>query len=252
MSAPAGTVARALSALRVLAEAPGPVGVKTLAGALDLPMSTSHRLLDLLGAEGFVERQAGTRRYVPGTELIRIAGLIAGRTSLPALVRPALERLRDETGETAIFALYLPAQGAMTYAACADSRHALRYRIDLFAQSSLVWGAAGLAILAWLPEERRAEIVAAAGPSPTTGRPVDRASLSDRLALIRARGYAVSEAEKLPDSIGIAAPLAMRPGAPAGSIVLTIPEMRFDRAMTERYGAAVRAAAAGFSGAEAA
>jgi DNA-binding IclR family transcriptional regulator len=54
MSDALGTVARTLSVLRIVAEAKTSVGVKDVADALQLPMSTSHRLLDLLLGAGFV------------------------------------------------------------------------------------------------------------------------------------------------------------------------------------------------------
>ena len=47
MSETPGTVSRALSVLTVVAQADETVGVKDVAHALALPMSTSHRLLDL-------------------------------------------------------------------------------------------------------------------------------------------------------------------------------------------------------------
>lgn len=249
MSEASGTVARALAVLRALAEAPGPVGVKDLADTLGLPMSTSHRLLDLLSEGGFVEKKPSTRRYGPGPEFFRVANLVVRKASLPERVQPILERLRDDTGETVMFALYLPAQHAVTYAAIADSRQALRFRVDLFEQASLVWGSSGLAVLAGLPEGVQAEVIAEAGPSPT-GRIVDREALAARLAETRRNGYAVSQSDKLPNGVGIAAPLEVVPGTVAGSVVLAIPDVRFDPRLTARYGLKVRAAAASFLGRE--
>ena len=72
-----GTVARTLSVLRVVAEAKGTVGVKDVADALGLPMSTSHRLLDLLLEAGFVQKEQIKRRYAIGSDFFRLANLIA-------------------------------------------------------------------------------------------------------------------------------------------------------------------------------
>ena len=116
-----GTVARTLSVLRVVAEAKGSVGVKDVADALGLPMSTSHRLLDLLLEAGFVQKEKVKRRYVIGSELFRLANLVAHKTSYASLVQPLLDELARETGETALFAAYLPAQHCVAYAAKSDS-----------------------------------------------------------------------------------------------------------------------------------
>jgi DNA-binding IclR family transcriptional regulator len=243
-----GTVARTLSVLRVVAEAKGSVGVKDVADALQLPMSTSHRLLDLLLEAGFVEKEMVKRRYAVGAEFFRLANLVTHKTSLATRVQPLLDELARQTGETALFGAYLAGPQAMAYAAKSDSPQPLRFRIDLFQQAPLEWGATGIAILAFLPEQVQAEVLAHARPSPVTGRRLARAAFLERLAEVRRDGSAVTEGEKLPDSIGIAVPLETTPGNVVGSIALTVPKVRFARAKTKGYVDLLRRAAARFSG----
>ena len=73
MSDALGTVARTLSVLRIVAEAKTSVGVKDVADALQLPMSTSHRLLDLLLGEGSLDldRKIGLLQFAPRSALRR-------------------------------------------------------------------------------------------------------------------------------------------------------------------------------------
>ncbi len=248
MTEPIGTIARTLSVLRVIAEAKGSVGVKDVADALQLPMSTSHRLLDLLLEAGFVEKEKVKRRYTVGTEFFRLANLVTHKTSFASLVQPLLDELAQETGETAIFSAYLAAQRGMTYAAKSDSPHSLRFRINLFQQTPLEWGATGLAILAFLPEQVQAEIFTQARPSPIAGRRLSRTAFFERLATVRRDGFAITESEKLPDSVGIAVPLEAVPGHVIGSIALTIAKVRFARAKTKTYVNLLRRAAARISG----
>ena len=243
-----GTVARTLSVLRVVAEAKGSVGVKDVADALQLPMSTSHRLLDLLMEAGFVQKEMVKRRYGVGSEFVRLANLVAHKTSFATLVQPLLDELARETGETALFAAYLSTQHSVAYAAKSDSPHSLRFRIDLFQQVSSEWGATGIAVLAFLPEAEQAAAFARARPSPVTGRRLSRAAFLERLAVVRRDGFAVTEGEKLPDSIGIAVPLEAMPGEIIGSLALTIPKVRFVRAKTKSYVQLLRSAAQRVSG----
>jgi DNA-binding IclR family transcriptional regulator len=242
-----GTIVRALSVLRVIAEAKGTVGVKDVALSLGLPMSTSHRLLDLLRDAGFVEKEATMRRYAVGAEFFRIANLVTHKTSFGSQVQPLLDELTQETGETALFGSYLAAQHAMTYAAKSDSPHSLRFRVELFRQAGLEWGSTGLAILAFLPDEVQTAVFRNAQPSSISGRRLTRGEFLTRLATVRRDGFAMTESEKLPDSVGIAAPLEAAPGVVIGSIALTIPKMRFVRAQTKVYVELVRRAAARFS-----
>ena len=245
MAEPTGTTVRILSLLRLIAESGRPLGVKEVAGALDLPMSTSHRLLDMLLEAGFVEKDTIRRRYSAGREFFRIASLLAQRTSIARTMQPVLDELTARTGESSILGLYLPAQRRMTYAAKSDSREALRYRIELFGQMPLEWGSTGLAILAFLPEAVQAEVLAAAGPSPVSGRTLGREEYAARIARVRRDGYAITESEKLPDSIGIAVPLGGPEGV-IGSLSITTPMFRFDRAKTGFFVDLLRKAARRF------
>jgi DNA-binding IclR family transcriptional regulator len=230
-----GTVARVLSVLTVMAESKDSVGVKDIAAALKLPMSTSHRLLDLLLEGGFVEKDEGRRRYVIGVEFLRLANLVTQRSSYAAAIQPVLDRITGETGETAMYAEYLPSKHAVMYSAKSDSPHSLRFRISLFQETPVEWGASGAAILAFLPADIQEEIQAAGTASPTTRKRMSRAAFFDRIKAIRKNGYATSEGEKLADSIGVAVPVIFEGDQARASITLTVPKVRFVRSRLPEY-----------------
>jgi DNA-binding IclR family transcriptional regulator len=230
-----GTVARTLAVLTVMAEAGGSVGVTDVATALGLPMSTSHRLLDLLRSAGFVERDAEQRRYTLGLQFLRVASLVTQNTSLARLCQPALERITAETGETALYCEYLPDRHMAAYAAKSDSTHSLRYRITLFEPAPVEYGASGLAILSFLPERIREGICADPRPSPLSGKRLSSRALTGLVEATRRKGFALSSGDKLPDSIGIAVPIRMSEERPTGSLALTIPESRFAKSNLKSY-----------------
>lgn len=230
-----GTVARTLAVLTVMAERGGSVGVTDVATALGLPMSTSHRLLDLLRGAGFVERDAAQRRYRLGLEFLRVANLVRQHTSFAELCQPALERITGQTGETSVFCEYLPDSRAAAYAAKSDSPHSLRYRIELFERLPVECGASGRAILAFLPAPVRDSVCAAPRPSPFSGKRASSGALVAQLEDVRRKGFALSSGEKLPDSIGIAVPLRVADERPVGSLMLTIPKSRYVKAKLKAY-----------------
>ena len=244
MSDTSGTVARVLSVLTVIAEAKGQIGVKDVADTLKLPMSTSHRLLDLLLDAGFVEKNQARRRYGVGTELLRLASLVTQKTPHVDLVQPALDRLTEVVGETAFNAVYLPAQRAMMFAAKSDSPNSLRFRVELFQQLPLEWGAAGLAILAHLPPDVQTEIFESAQPSPVSRKRLSQSAFNDRISVVRQAGHSLTDSERLPNSIGIGVPVMTARGTVAGSIALALPKVRFDQAKLEDIIALVKGEAA--------
>jgi len=230
-----GTVARTLAVLTVMAEAGGSVGVKDVATALGLPMSTSHRLLDLLRGAGFVERDSAQRRHRLGLQFLRVANLVTQNASFARLCQPALERITAETGETALYCEYLSDDHMAAYAAKSDSTHSLRYRITLFEPAPVECGASGLAILSFLPPTIRASVCGAPRASPLTGKRVSSRALASQIETTRRKGFALSNGDKLPDSIGVAVPVGMSEDRPIGSLTLTIPKSRFVRSKLKAY-----------------
>ena len=222
-------MARTLAVLTVMAEAGGSIGVTDVARALGLPMSTSHRLLDLLRGAGFVERDATQRRYRLGLQFLRVANLVTQNTSFAALCQPALERLTAKTGETSMYCEYLPDhhpdRHMAAYAAKSDSPHSLRYRIALFEPAPVECGASGLAVLSFLPSSLRSSLCATPRPSPLTGKRPSSRALADL----------ISSGEKLPDSVGIAVPIRLSEEQPVGSLTLTIPLTRFVKSKLKAY-----------------
>jgi DNA-binding IclR family transcriptional regulator len=241
-----GTVSRALHLLTLLADAGGSVTVKQVGDVLQVPPSTAHRLLHLLRKEGFVDAAAGGQ-YGIGPQFYRVAARVVGGKSPTAVAQPAIEAIAQAFDETVMFGLYLPTDGSLSFAARADGQQKLKYQIDMHAPLSLVWGASGKAVLAYLPEAVIAAILAAEGPSPATGaRPPEASVLAAELADIRARGWAVSESEKLPDARGIAAPV-FGPAGVLGCICLTSPKARVPHASIEAIGREVAARAKALS-----
>jgi len=246
MKTPSGTTGRVLALLRAAAEFEGPISIKEMALKLGLAQSTVHRMFDILVAEGFMRQDPQSRRYSIGAEFYRVATLVAASHSFGDFAGPTLAGLTVETGETAAFALYLNGTGQMVFTSVSDSPHSLRYRLDSRERMPVVWGASGLAILAFLPEEERTTIAASADPSPVTGAVLDPVALEHRLADIRDTGWAWSQGEKIPESVGIAAPV-MSAGRVTGCVALTVPSVRFDPAGLVRYGELVVNAAGALS-----
>src|SRR5262245_34157833 len=96
----AQTISRALAVLGLLRRAPADAGVTEIGRALSLHTSTVHRILRALVAEGYVSQNPETDRYRLGREAY-LLGLAAERNLGFAAVTHVLERLRDDTGESA-------------------------------------------------------------------------------------------------------------------------------------------------------
>lgn len=224
-----GPILRAIRLIRLLTEIDGEISVKEAAQRLDLPVSTTHRLLHVLGHEGLAEKSPRSQRYRVGVDLQRMGRLIASQTGWNDLARPYLQDLVDKTREASLFVAYLPATQQVSVMAVINSPHPLRYEMREYASHSVAWGATGRSILAFLPETEQRKVWERSDPSPATGEKLPAWSeFKTTLDGIRTKGYAISRGQKISGAIGMGAPVRHADGRLAGSLCLSMPEMRFD------------------------
>ena len=225
-----GTVARAALLLRVLAEAEGDSSLSEIAQKMKLPVSTTHRLLGLLQVEGFVDRGDRSRTYRAGLEFRRLGGLVTSRAQLPDVAEQFMRAVVDASDETCMLSLYMPRSQSAMVAKVIYGKHPLRYEADLYAPTSLAWGATGRGILAFLPEPAIDQVLAMEEASPATGRKAPKpVQVKKELPQVREAGYAHSRGQKVPGAVGLAAPVFNASGV-VGALCMTIPEARFDEA----------------------
>lgn len=231
-----GTVSRAMQLLTVVADAQGPVTVKYVADCMKLAPSTAHRLLQLLKKEGFVELAAEKSHYAIGPSFYRVAARVLASVSIASRAKPVIDAIARKFDETVLLGVYLPTQRALSFEDRADGANKLKYQIDMHQPLSLVWGASGKAVLAFIPPDIAKAIWTVEGPSPASNaKPPSWTALDAELAQIRTRGWALSESEKLPDARGIAAPV-FGPNGVVGCICLTSPKARMPNASIDAIG----------------
>jgi DNA-binding IclR family transcriptional regulator len=227
-----GTVARVVMVLRALADhSEGPTA-KELSDMLNLPVSTVHRLLELLARDGMAQRDEVTRAFHPGPEFVRLAARVAHRTPLVSIAKPFLVAAAREANETTYLGALNELAGKLEFVATAESGQLLDYRIPMNVPFSLILGASGLAVLAWLDERRIREIVALESPAAEAASTFD--ALREPLAQIRERGFAMTFGQRIKEAVGISGPVFDGSGAVRASFGFTIPSSRFDQGQSAR------------------
>lgn len=189
-----------------------PLGVSELARATGIDKSAAHRLAVTLHRAGWLDR-ASEGRWRIAPSFVRLARR-ASAASLVADLRPAMERLRDETGETVMLVAIEEAQ--LRVREVAESRHALRISAPVGADLPLLHSSAARAIAAHLPPE---ELTALRRVHPALD---DDATL----AAVRRRGWAVNDREIVADARVVGAPILSRDGYPLAALILSGPTSR--------------------------
>jgi DNA-binding IclR family transcriptional regulator len=120
----------------------GPATLSELAARAGLPRATAHRLAVALEAHGLLRRDDG--RFALGPALARLGAVAASGPSLVVAARPALERLRDATGESV--QLYVRRGDERVCVLALESPHSLRTIVPVGAVLPLDRGSAGHAL----------------------------------------------------------------------------------------------------------
>lgn len=186
------SVRRAAQLIKLLGrEATAGWRLSDIALAAELGKATTHRLLTALTESGFAYRDPQTRRYFLGYEIIRL-GSLATRFDIVDLARPALLRVARETGDT----VFLSARENLD-AICLE-RQVGDYPIKTLTltvgdRRPLGVGAGSLALLAFLPEEEVAEIIASNEPRLARYPGFAAPELRRLTAEARRQGYAFND-----------------------------------------------------------
>lgn len=217
-------VKRSSSAARVLkvveqVAALQPIGVSALARLLAADKSAVQRDLMTLADAGWIRVAVG----LPGQweltpHVLTLARPPYSTDALRQHARPALERLRAETGETAY--LTVPDGDQFVVIDACESQHLLRMVPPVGLVVPMAGSATARAILSHMPEDEQARLLGAPVTEP----------MRAEFAATRVRGYAVNDGEVEPSAVALASAIVSRQGVPAGALVLSGP--------TERLGAA--------------
>src|SRR5579875_825178 len=131
---------KAVSVLDHLAAA-GPTNLSGLVAALGMPRATAHRLASALVSFGLAEKGADGA-YRLGPRLVELGRLASQRRpSLAGAAVPALERLRDRTGESV--QLFVAEGGRRVCIVSLESPHSLRTIVPVGAALPMDRGSAG-------------------------------------------------------------------------------------------------------------
>jgi DNA-binding IclR family transcriptional regulator len=161
-----GVLDKATHVLRAVAERP--LTLQGLQAATDLPRATAHRLAVALEAHGLLRRD-DDGRFDLGPELAALGRIASERFPLAGLALPALEALRDDTGESA--QLFVREGSHRRCVLSLQSPHALRWIVPEGVLFPLELGSAGTVLSSattteWVEsvEEREAGVASVSAP----------------------------------------------------------------------------------------
>lgn len=223
LGAPKAGIARLFCVVRELSLLPaGGGGLIRIARSAGLTQATTHRLLQSLAAEGLVEQDAGRRLYRLGAGFFALALQASHPGELRAVCRPALRRLSAGLGESVV--LFARSEGD---AVCVDRSEGMAATPapDAAAQPGLRIAlgrdAGPLAILAFLPEAEREQLLRARSAAARDAATDDTTELRADIDRARQAGHAERHGHhSRAGTAAVAVPIVDRGGRAVASLAI--------------------------------
>jgi DNA-binding IclR family transcriptional regulator len=241
--ADAPAVRQALRALVLLGRQAAPIPAGAIARELELPRSTTYRLLSVLVEQGFVVHIPDERRYGLGVAAFELGFAYTRQEPLQWMGRSTLARLVDQTRHNGHFAILHGGDVLYVVEERAAGRASLVTDVGVRLPAHLT--ASGLAMLAALttrqlralfaPDHR---FVQRNGTGPT--------SLSQLRTLLheaREAGYAQEDGSVTPGFASVGCAVLDHGGHPAAAVALTFPSRELGLAARAELAVRVQAAA---------
>jgi DNA-binding IclR family transcriptional regulator len=206
-----------LTALRAHEE----MGVTELATELGLSKGTVHCHLSTLEQNDFVVKE-GTQ-YRLGLRFIDFAHHVTNRVEVADIVQEEIDALAAQSKELVLYTVEEHGKGVCLYKA--EGENAVQTELYVGLREGLYHTAVGKSILAFLPEDRREEIIQQMEFEALTANTIPDA-LRAELETIREENIAFSHEETISGLVGIGASVRHQDGSVHGGLSIIGPKSR--------------------------
>jgi len=191
-----------------------------------LDNATAFRFLNTLVGLGYVDKVDNSRLFRLSLNVLDLGFHAIARSDLRTLARPVLRGLVGEVNEAASIGV-LDGSSVVYVERVQAGLTQLGVDVRIGSRVAAYSSAVGQAILAWLPRDEQVKVLRGqplVKLTETTLTDID--ALLERLAQIRATGYAVSNQETVAGLYVMAAPVLDIDGLPVASLSVAAPAHR--------------------------
>jgi DNA-binding IclR family transcriptional regulator len=234
------TVTKAMDILDCLGQAREPLAASEIGRRLGIPRSTAYRLLATLAAGRYVAQDVESpEKFRLGFKIVELAGSLLDTIELRQEAAPFLRELRDLANETVH--LVVMERGQVAYVDKLECLQAVRMHSSIGRQGFAHSTAVGKAMIAFLPEDAVASIVAEHGlPALTANTITDLGALAEELDQVRRQGYAIDDLENEEGIRCVGAPIFDHTDKPVAAVSVSGPAYRMTLERTGELSVVVR------------
>ncbi len=235
------TLRKGLAVLEAFEHSDTTLSLTELSNRLEESPTVVFRILKTLERDGYVEQDPDTKRYNLGLRIWEIGRRALSRIGLTEAVRPTLERLTEQTGETSSVAV--PRGVELVYVAVVEGLDPLHVYLEPGSRAPLYLTASGKAMLAFSSRDLFDAVVAAGFARRTPATIRSASGLRVRLEEIRRDGISIAHGENQRHLSAVAAPILHPAGRCVGAVAVSGLSFHFTADRLPRISEAVAKAA---------
>ncbi len=181
-------IKRAFEVIELLANTDGGLTISDIHRALKLPLSSAATILYTLEALGYLEREDPSGKYTLGVRMLSFSRKVEGQLNLVGRCQPLLEELVRESALTGHLAVRR--DGESMYVARVPGPGLLQISSYVGMRWPVHCSAVGKALLAFLPEQERGQVLRALELRPVTPHTITSVrELETQFRVFRRAGY---------------------------------------------------------------
>jgi len=216
---------KAVAILEAMATVRRPLGVTEVGVLLGLPKPTAHRIVRMLESEGLLQREPGSRRFVPGARLVRLGLGVVAASMLSAPRHAILEALSQKIGETCNFGVM--ADSHVVYLDRVESAWPFGLRFERGSRVPLHCTSMGKLFLSLMPAKKCALLLRSIPLYRYTENTLtDAARLEAELENIRSAEVSTDNQEFLAGVVCVAVPVRDTNKQPVAALAVSAPLAR--------------------------
>jgi len=216
---------KAVAILEAMATVRRPLGVTEVGVLLGLPKPTAHRIVRMLESEGLLQREPGSRRFVPGARLVRLGLGVVAASMLSAPRHAILEALSQKIGETCNFGVM--ADNHVVYLDRVESAWPFGLRFEPGSHVPLHCTSMGKLFLSLMPAKKCALLLRSIPLYRYTENTItDAARLEAELKNIRSAEVSTDNQEFLAGVVCVAVPVRDNNKQPVAALAVSAPLAR--------------------------
>lgn len=206
-----------------------------VAARAELHKNTAFSILKTMKALGYCDQDSTTHTYRVGRRTFEIARFAERNLDVVTRVRPLMLRLVWQWHES--MSLAVPAPDHCVVVTTVEGSYGVRGSRFQGQHAPYHASALGKAILAFLSEDERSQVLTRMSFSRLTSRTITtRERLEAECSQVHAKGHAVSIAEEEVGASAVAVPLFTRGGIVAGALAVWGPSARLTRQALAAFG----------------